>query len=179
MRPDGIVGCVKPYANWCMGFIGLMGVVQSLAVIELRVLCMPVGAHMAIHIHQVGAGPHECNVDSVTLLINCFIVVSVDTHIDMLAPMRWLDLPRWNPKYMTKIISIKNESLDFQSWHTFFFLPANTTDSSLLFGKSIYSILISSIVESERYIVIRVKKTLISGFLKRCFVTMSIVKNTI
>lgn len=87
--------------------MGLLGVVQGLAGIELRVLGMPVGAHMAIHIHQVGAGPHQVNVDSVTLLINCFIVVSVDTHIDMHAPMRWLDLPRWNPKYMTKMISIK------------------------------------------------------------------------
>lgn len=103
-----------------MGCTGLLGVVQGLAVIELRALCMPVGANIAIHIHQVGAGPHVCNVDSVTLLINWFIVLSVDTHIDKDAPMRWLDLPQWNPKYMTKIISIKTWSLVFQSWDTFF-----------------------------------------------------------
>lgn len=134
--------------------MGLLGVVQGLAVIELRVLCMPVGAHKAIHIHQVGAGPHVCNVDLVTLFINCFIVDRVDTHIDIHAPKRWLDLPRWNPKYMTKIISIKTLSLIFQSW-----------------GTRLILILISRLIESERCIVRKMKNYLISGFLKSCFMT--------
>lgn len=77
---------------------GVLGVVQGLAVTRLMVLGMPVGAHMAMHIHKAGADPHKCDVDSVILLINCFIVAGVDTHIDLRAPRRLFNLPQWNLK---------------------------------------------------------------------------------